>query len=128
MSEEAPDQDTPPEGTEQVAGIVQGGAEELSKLGAVLTAAAIPHDIIEHPDCASGGCGPQLVLVTPVDQVEAAREAIEAHWNGELPDDERFAAEAVVDLDADEATCPACMTPFPTSDTSRCPECGLNFG
>ena len=31
------------------------------------------------------------------------------------------------DLDADETTCPACMTPFKTKGVTRCPECGLNF-
>lgn len=33
---------------------------------------------------------------------------------------------AVVDFDADEATCPACGTTF-TTDATRCPECGLRF-
>ncbi|MCR9243771.1 MAG: hypothetical protein NXI31_01980 [bacterium] len=32
------------------------------------------------------------------------------------------------DFDAEETTCPACMTTFQTAGTSRCPECGLNFG
>jgi hypothetical protein len=31
------------------------------------------------------------------------------------------------DLDADETTCPACLTPFKTKNVTRCPECGLNF-
>ena len=32
-------------------------------------------------------------------------------------------AETVVDLDAEQTTCPACQTQF-TPDGDRCPECG----
>ena len=32
------------------------------------------------------------------------------------------------DFDAEETACPACLTPFKTAGTTRCPECGLNFG
>ena len=32
------------------------------------------------------------------------------------------------DFDAEETACPACQTPFKTAGTTRCPECGLNFG
>ena len=31
------------------------------------------------------------------------------------------------DFDAEETACPACMTPFRTAGTTRCPECGLNL-
>lgn len=36
--------------------------------------------------------------------------------------------DAVVDLDAEETQCPACLTTFSTKGVTRCPECGLNFG
>lgn len=32
------------------------------------------------------------------------------------------------DFDAEETSCPACMTPFKTAGVTRCPECGINFG
>jgi hypothetical protein len=32
------------------------------------------------------------------------------------------------DLDAEETSCPACLTTFRTAGVTRCPECGLNFG
>lgn len=44
-----------------------------------------------------------------------------------MSEEERAAAHNVVDFDAEEATCPACGTAFPTTAT-RCPECDLNFG
>jgi hypothetical protein len=36
--------------------------------------------------------------------------------------------DVVCDRDAEETTCPACLTPFKTAGITRCPECGLNFG
>ena len=53
---------------------------------------------------------------------------IEAQWAEGLSEEEARAAEMVVDFDAEETTCPACMTTFKTTGTTRCPECGLNFG
>ena len=126
MSEQEPPRED--EGTVQVAIVAQGAADYLKELAAVLTSADVPHDIVAPPGCEPGSCGPALVLVTPPDALSDARAAIEVHWNAQLADDERAAAETVVDLDAAEATCPACGTPFPTNDASRCPEGGLNFG
>ena len=34
----------------------------------------------------------------------------------------------VLDLDAEETQCPACLTTFATAGVTRCPDCGLNFG
>ena len=112
----------------QVAVISQGDATSLKELAAVLAAAGVPHDIVPPPGCDEGSCGPVLMLVTPPDALQQARAAIEAHWNQDLDEAELAAVGTVVDLDAEQATCPACDTPFPTSDAPRCPECGLNFG
>jgi predicted amidophosphoribosyltransferase len=49
------------------------------------------------------------------------------HWARDLSPEERAAADSVVDLDAEEATCPACQTVFETA-ASRCPGCGLRLG
>lgn len=35
--------------------------------------------------------------------------------------------DAVVDLDAEETQCPACLTTFRTAGVDRCPDCGLRF-
>jgi predicted amidophosphoribosyltransferase len=40
---------------------------------------------------------------------------------------EKRAADAVVDRDAEQATCPACQATFRLPAT-RCPDCGLHFG
>jgi predicted amidophosphoribosyltransferase len=49
------------------------------------------------------------------------------HWGRQLTPEERVVAEMVVDFDAEETTCPACLTPF-QPPTRRCPSCGLSFG
>jgi Zn finger protein HypA/HybF involved in hydrogenase expression len=43
---------------------------------------------------------------------------------------ERAAADLVVDLEAAETTCPACLTTFATAGVADgcCPDCGLNLG
>jgi len=52
---------------------------------------------------------------------------LQAHWDSELSEVERKAQQATVDLDADEATCPACESLMP-GGSMRCPACGLRFG
>jgi predicted amidophosphoribosyltransferase len=52
---------------------------------------------------------------------------LDRRWLAGLSDVERMATELVVDLDAAETTCPACLTPFAPS-AARCPSCGLRFG
>ena len=37
------------------------------------------------------------------------------------------AANGTIDLDADEAVCPACQETFATTERA-CPSCGLRFG
>ena len=45
-----------------------------------------------------------------------------------VPDEAlRSQIEAVVDLDAEETTCPACLAPVP-GGASKCPGCLLRFG
>ncbi len=44
-----------------------------------------------------------------------------------MTEEERAAAEAVVDLDAAENTCPACGFTVP-GGAERCPDCGLRLG
>lgn len=56
--------------------------------------------------------------------------ALRAHWYGHLPeesDPELAQRDVAVDLDADEATCPACGEPF-RPGSERCAGCGLRLG
>jgi len=54
-------------------------------------------------------------------------EVIQDQWKAGLSPEEAAAAELVVDLDAEETTCPACLTAF-RPDVLACPGCGLRFG
>ena len=58
--------------------------------------------------------------------MDAARIVFE-HWGGDLDPHVLEQASKPVDLDAAEASCPACGAAFETSG-QRCPKCGLRFG
>ena len=52
---------------------------------------------------------------------------MDAHWAQGQDEAILEQAEKAIDLDAAQAECPACGTPFaPTA--GRCPGCGLRFG
>ena len=48
-------------------------------------------------------------------------------WNSALSVSEQQAADIVIDHDAAEIQCPACLTKF-ASGPKECPECGLFLG
>lgn len=60
-------------------------------------------------------------------QAEAALAEIENHFTHGMTERERASVETVIDLDADENNCPACLEPFKGHPT-RCPSCGLRIG
>ena len=52
---------------------------------------------------------------------------IEDLWLAHVPEEGRGAASAVIDLDSDTRTCPACGTSYPAGPP-KCPGCGLYLG
>jgi len=56
-----------------------------------------------------------------------ATQVLRSFHDQGLTQDERAAADIVLDFDAEEMTCPACLTTFATGP-DRCPDCGLSFG
>ena len=64
-------------------------------------------------------------LYVPTEALEKARALLAEAWGAE-GEDSADPASAAIDLDADEATCPACQGTIP-SGSERCPECGLRF-
>ncbi|MFN0242609.1 MAG: hypothetical protein ACKVWV_06920 [Planctomycetota bacterium] len=48
-------------------------------------------------------------------------------WARDLDEHARAAADAIVDLDGDTRTCPACTATF-DAGPPKCPECGLFLG
>jgi uncharacterized OB-fold protein len=57
-------------------------------------------------------------------EAERAVQALRAAWYDRASKEEQAAAEAVVDHNASEITCPACGTTF-APGTPECPDCGL---
>ncbi len=81
--------------------------------------------------CGPGGCGgPTLSLAVAEQDLPRLREV----WHSDFEDlvqtvegHIESTPEQVVDLAADETTCPACGTVF-SGKSAECPECGLFFG
>ncbi len=67
------------------------------------------------------------MLAVASHQAQLALEQIEAHFTDGMTARERASVETVIDLDADENNCPACLEPFKGHPT-RCPSCGLRIG
>ncbi len=68
-----------------------------------------------------------MELAVASTDMKASAIAIDEQWSQQLTAEEKAATEMVIDLDAEEATCPACMTAFAPGVT-HCPECGLRVG
>ncbi len=68
-----------------------------------------------------------MQLAVASHDAENALTALRADWYRNAGEDERTAAECVIDLDAPEITCPACGTTFATGPR-ECPDCGLGLG
>ena len=54
-------------------------------------------------------------------------EVMKDQWQSGLDPEHTVNADLAIDLDADETTCPACLSKF-KPDIPMCPECGLRFG
>lgn len=74
------------------------------------------------------GWGTRAWLAVASHQVEEAMAVEQQHQDRVMAREGLRVRDQVADLDAEETTCPACLTPFKTQGVTRCPECGLNFG
>ena len=68
-----------------------------------------------------------MSLAVASEDVPQAAAALDANWRSQLTEEEQRAADIVLDFEAEEMTCPACLTTFATGP-SECPECGLFLG
>ncbi|HPF15146.1 MAG: hypothetical protein H6830_00810 [Planctomycetes bacterium] len=66
------------------------------------------------------------LVVTSEDAPEAARMLHERELASMSPE-EQAAAQSVIDLDAEQNSCPACLETIP-GGAARCPGCGLRIG
>lgn len=105
--------------------VAQGGLEHLRDLQRVLRERAIPSELVRPPEHLGAPAG-FFWLLAPHEHRESARQALQEFWGQGLDPDAIQAASREVDLDAEQAECPACGSAF-TTDATECPECGLHF-
>ena len=71
-----------------------------------------------------------MVLAVASANLDRAHAVVKSFYDRGLTDEERRVADIVMDFNADEVTCPACLTTFanePPLGPERCPECDLNL-
>lgn len=124
MSPETADPKGPPE----LAVIAQGGYDYLRDLKEALRRGGVRAEIVPGPpEAQNPAAAPLLLLAVASTDIAEATRCVREHWGEGLDDEVRQAAEATVDLDAAEWTCPACGTSF-DGGAERCPGCGLKLG
>jgi hypothetical protein len=110
--------------------VLQGPLADLQRAAARLREHGI-EAVIGSPD--DGGCCPtkKLWLAVAPEDAPVAAELFDRDWRSGLDAAQIAALEAassiVIDPDAPETTCPACLTTFATGPV-KCPECGLGLG
>ncbi len=107
--------------------VAQGGLEGLRELEVLLVERGIAARIVRAPEEQGRSGGPLLALAVASQDASQAAALIRARWAEGLDPEALSIAEGAVDLDAPEATCPACGEPFQTSALA-CASCGLRFG
>lgn len=115
---------------EGVAVVLRGSLADLQRAAERLGDRGIDAAIVRAPGDEGGGacCGTKLYLVVPREEATAAFSVFDEDWRRGLSDEQIAALEAasaiVIDPDAPETTCPACLTTFATGPV-ECPDCGL---
>jgi hypothetical protein len=104
--------------------ILEGNAEYLRELKALLDEKGIRAFTGPLPSTA---WGTKAWLAVAGPDVPRATQVYEEHLDAMVDNTGLTRNKAVADFDAEETTCPACMTPFKTANADRCPDCGLRF-
>lgn len=105
--------------------ILQGKADYMREIAQLFQGADISTCSGPMP---GGGWGSNAWLAVAGHDSERAMQLYRSHLDRMLAREGLPVRDVVCDFDADETQCPACLTTFRTAGTSRCPECGLNFG
>lgn len=103
--------------------LFQGKADMMREIAQVLLAG----DVRSITGPLPGGHEPRAWLAVAGPDVQRAMALHRAHLERMVVREGLPLRDAVVDLDADETQCPACLTTFKTAGVDRCPDCGLAF-
>lgn len=110
--------------------VLQGPLAELQRAAALLGEHGI-EAMLGSSDVDGCSSAPKLWLEVAREDARAASEVFDRDWRASLDEEQIAALEAasdiVIDPDAAEITCPACLTTFATGPTA-CPGCGLCIG
>ncbi|HEY2774242.1 MAG TPA: hypothetical protein VGK20_09345 [Candidatus Binatia bacterium] len=115
-----------------IAIVLRGGVSDLQRAAESLAANGITSEIVKATEEDGGGCCREAIyLVVAREDAPSSFAVFEADWKRGLTDEQAAALEAasaiVVDPDAAETTCPACLTTF-AALLAECPDCGLVLG
>lgn len=122
--------DASPAFDDDVAVVLRGSLADLQRAAERLGDRGVEAAIVRDPadQGGAGCCGSKLYLVVAREEAPAAFAVFDEDWRRGLSDEQVAALEAaaaiVIDPDAPETTCPACLTTFATGP-SECPDCGL---
>lgn len=115
-----------------VAVVLRGNLADLKRAEERLHDHGIDAEVVRAPgDDAAGCCSKTVYLVVAREDAGAALAVFDSDWRRGLSPEQMAALEAasevVIDPDAPETTCPACLTTFATGPAD-CPDCGLSLG
>ena len=109
--------------------VLQGPLADLQRAAARLREHGIAA-AIGSPEGGNCCATTKLWLAVSSADAQVAAEVFDRDWRAGLDDEQLAALDAasqiVIDPDAAETTCPACLTKFATGP-SQCPECGLGL-
>jgi|GEM_PF-773587 len=111
--------------------VLRGPVADLQRAGELLAEHGVESVIGSSQADGCGSCAPKLWLAVAADDLRAAMEVIDGDWRAGLDPHQiealERAAHIVIDPEAAETTCPACLATFATGP-SECPDCGLRIG
>lgn len=105
--------------------LFQGKADFLKEVGDRLRESGIR---VASGPLPGGGWEQRAWLAVASEEAERALIVHQQHLDHMVRREGLPLVDAAVDFDAEESACPACGTAFKTAGTTRCPDCGLNFG
>ena len=115
-----------------VAIVMRGSLPDLQRAADRLSQHGVESTIVRaDTEDAAGCCSTALYLVVAREEQSQALAVFDAEWKRGLTAEQVAALEAasgiLVDPEAAEMTCPACLTTFATGP-EECPDCGLALG
>jgi len=116
----------------EVAVVMRGSLGDLQRAGDRLGQRGIESTIVRtDTEDSAGCCSTKLYLVVAREDAPQAFEVFDSEWKRGLTEEQiaalHAASELVIDPEAPETTCPACLTTFETGP-NECPDCGLALG